>query len=592
MKRYIPIILFILLSVSLKSQTLSVESFRLLETDLTANTQGTMMRDQNGDVAALIKIVTSETGYAFDGGMMGIVKTIQKTGEIWVYVPHGIQKITITHQQLGVLRDYYFPISIEKARTYELKLTFGIVRTIVEQAVTSQYVVFKVEPKNAIVYVDEDLKTLDEEGMVSLRLPIGNHSYRIMAPSYISESGAINVKNEKITKEVSLVSAKANLTIKTASDASIWINEKEVSSGSWSGDLDAGVYLIEARKPSHRSVTQEVILSQQEKRNIILASPEPVYGSIELSGTPLECDFYIDDLKIGKTPDYLNKTLIGNHSIKLEKDGYISKTYDIVLKENEVSTINYTLEKQLYHLGTLQIESYPSDAMVWIDGKMVGNSPITIKDLQSGSHNVMIRKSNYHQFKKSVMITDNNTTIINPVLKSSMKHTYNPNNYNEGEALSFSVGYDIGIMNGFVLGLGCYGGGLIFDTWYQFPGLPKSANSNIKPDMINMMFGGDLGVCVNSGSLFQIAPKCGISYLMVSSPEYDYYTYETVDDGTWFFNVGCRIQASLGYGVGLFIAPEYRFCLDTNETLGLYGCNNDDIKGFYLKMGIELYFRY
>ena len=37
---------------------ISVISFKLLDTDLTANTRGTQKLDQNGEKAALIKIVT------------------------------------------------------------------------------------------------------------------------------------------------------------------------------------------------------------------------------------------------------------------------------------------------------------------------------------------------------------------------------------------------------------------------------------------------------------------------------------------------------------------------------------------------------
>ena len=59
----------------------------MLDTDLTANTAGTMETDQNGETAALIKVVTTQTGFTFDGGALGIVKTVQKPSEIWVYVP-------------------------------------------------------------------------------------------------------------------------------------------------------------------------------------------------------------------------------------------------------------------------------------------------------------------------------------------------------------------------------------------------------------------------------------------------------------------------------------------------------------------------
>ena len=95
MTRRILITLFISLasSVCLLSQTLSVASFKPLTNDLTANIAGSQEKDQNGDIAALIKVVTSQTGFSFEGGMAGIVKTRQEVGEIWVYVPHGIKKL-------------------------------------------------------------------------------------------------------------------------------------------------------------------------------------------------------------------------------------------------------------------------------------------------------------------------------------------------------------------------------------------------------------------------------------------------------------------------------------------------------------------
>lgn len=103
-------------------QELSVESFRPLINDLTANTFGTIEYDQNGKPAALIKVVLTETGFVFDAGMLGIVKTIEQPGEIWVYVPAGLKHITIAHPDFGILRDYELPVSIERARTYEMRL--------------------------------------------------------------------------------------------------------------------------------------------------------------------------------------------------------------------------------------------------------------------------------------------------------------------------------------------------------------------------------------------------------------------------------------------------------------------------------------
>ena len=104
------------------AQEISVISFNLLENDLTAITRGTSETDQNGETAALIKIETPESGFSFNGGMSGIIKTKQTPGEIWLYVPRNIQKISITHPDLGLLKDYFFPIPIEGAKTYRMVL--------------------------------------------------------------------------------------------------------------------------------------------------------------------------------------------------------------------------------------------------------------------------------------------------------------------------------------------------------------------------------------------------------------------------------------------------------------------------------------
>ncbi len=122
-----------LLPVSLFSQSLSVSKFRLLDTDLTAISNSTQEIDQNGEVAALIKVVTSENGFTFDTGAIGIVSVRQGVGEIWVYVPKRAQKISIFHQEFGVIRNYYFPMPIEGGRTYELVLNVVKEKKVTEE---------------------------------------------------------------------------------------------------------------------------------------------------------------------------------------------------------------------------------------------------------------------------------------------------------------------------------------------------------------------------------------------------------------------------------------------------------------------------
>lgn len=109
-------------AVSAKStdDEFKIEAFRALETDLDARLYA--KTDENGRKAALIKVVTNEKGFSFDVGVMGIVDCQQEIGEIWLYVPEGIRRITIKHPSFGIIRDYEFNVPIRSACVYEIIL--------------------------------------------------------------------------------------------------------------------------------------------------------------------------------------------------------------------------------------------------------------------------------------------------------------------------------------------------------------------------------------------------------------------------------------------------------------------------------------
>lgn len=125
MKRFFAIFILLVCAASALAQTDSsgfyVQSFKKLDWDLDARSNFPML-DQNNRKAALIKVVIPATGFDFDVGVMGVVGVKQEVGEIWVYVPEGVRKITIRHRNYGIIRDYEFSCPIESASVYELTL--------------------------------------------------------------------------------------------------------------------------------------------------------------------------------------------------------------------------------------------------------------------------------------------------------------------------------------------------------------------------------------------------------------------------------------------------------------------------------------
>jgi hypothetical protein len=123
MKRLIAIFSIIALAaVAAVAQTMSVAGFEERSMDMDARVTHPVT-DPNGQTCALIKVETTQTGFGFDTGVIQVVKTEQKNGEVWVYVQPRVKKISIMHQDYEPVRDYYFPTgALKEATVYLLKL--------------------------------------------------------------------------------------------------------------------------------------------------------------------------------------------------------------------------------------------------------------------------------------------------------------------------------------------------------------------------------------------------------------------------------------------------------------------------------------
>lgn len=350
MRKVLFLVFFVFQTLPFKGQ-IAVESFRLLETDLTAITSGTQEIDQNGEVAALIKVVTTQRGFTFDGGMLGIVKTVLKPAEYWVYVPRKLQKITIAHPDLGILRDYYFQIPIEKGRTYELRLLTGETNINGRKTRTTQYLTLKVSPANAIVYVDDELQTLNSEGTMFKLMSIGSHSYRIEAAGYQAETGTVELGREKVELKIALKSSKSTLTIFCDdAEAEIVLNEEVKGKKSWKGTVIPGLYVVEARRFGYYTSFEEIEIGHLEDKIVTIEAPVPICGCLRVESDPIDAAVYVDEKYIDDTPCFIDETAglrVGEHNVIVKKEGFLPFSATVMLKaDEEVVLSNIRLEQE------------------------------------------------------------------------------------------------------------------------------------------------------------------------------------------------------------------------------------------------------
>ena len=444
-------VLLLLIPGLLEAQQLSVKSFQKLENDLSARgSEGRM--DQNGDKCAIIKVVTNEKGFVFEPDALGLVGSVEKISEIWLYVPYGAKRLTIKHAQLGMLRDYAYPERIEKACVYELVLTAGRVKTIVEEEIGEQWLVLSVEPKEAMVYID-DVYESGESGRVQKLLSLGRHTYRVDYALYHAEAGQVELSSDRRTElsvrlrpaygfvEVSsepesgarvlidgeevgvtpyksdrlksgehrievlkamyapssrqvevtdgavvpvLLKMSANygtLTLTTDASSEIWVNNEKKGEGEWKGRLNAGMYVVEARRVSHRTLRQSLEVKAGEELTVSLGSPVPVCGTLNISSSPGDAEILLDGKSYGTTPQILKDILIGGHTLELRKKGCASVSRSLTVEEGKVLPVHLDLPSG----RRVSIHTDRSGDVLFVDDHRIGLSPQTL-ELSYGAH--------------------------------------------------------------------------------------------------------------------------------------------------------------------------------------------------------------
>lgn len=421
MKNTLVILLCFCCSIVLRAQNnIGITSFKLLPNDLAANTNGTEVLDQNGEKTALIKVVTTQTGFTFEGGAMGITKVKQENGEIWVYIPKRSKKITIKHPRLGVYRDYAFPCAIEAARTYEMKLATGNVKTTVEELVTNQFIVFQVEPKDAIVMLDNELLEVTN-GLAQKYVPFGSYDYSVEAGDYHQEVGKVTVDdpdNKKIVK-VNLKPAFGWIDIQAEGDmvgAKVYMDNKLIGTAPMrTNNISSGQHRIKILKAMYKP-WEEMVTVNDNNTTIISPSLSADFCKVTFS-VENNAEIWINGEKKGvgswsgrlASGDYKLVTKLIHH-----RDASLTKGFSA---EDGQQTVVLPVPTPI--LGNIMVTTTPALADITIDGKPYGQTPNAIRNILEGEHTIEIRKFGYLAYSTTINVKEGQTVEVGGKLRNS-----------------------------------------------------------------------------------------------------------------------------------------------------------------------------
>ena len=197
------------------AQKLTVESFKLASSDLTAQTQP--RKDLNNRNCAVVKVQFVGELTNIEGNV--IMPLVKRNNETWVYMPQNTRQMkVITKNYLPLMVTFadYDIERLESNRTYVLTL----LSNNLQQAQQSQTLTIKYMPTNATVLVDNKM-VKGANGVARTTLPVGQHSYIVACDGYDSEEGTVKLKastpsNLQITLSKEAVAIQQNIVSQPA----------------------------------------------------------------------------------------------------------------------------------------------------------------------------------------------------------------------------------------------------------------------------------------------------------------------------------------------------------------------------------------
>jgi tetratricopeptide (TPR) repeat protein len=139
-----------------------------------------------------------------------------------------------------------------------------------------------------------------------------------------------------------------------------------------------------------------------------LADMQKLIGTIVIDGAPDGASVFLDDRPVGKTP--LEELLAdpGQHSIRVEREGYKPLRAEV----NVASGAGVSVRAQLRAVAAwIKIDCAAKDAVVHLDGKVVGGCPYE-GEVEPGEHAVKVQEPGKAPFEQQVAVAAGGTTAV------------------------------------------------------------------------------------------------------------------------------------------------------------------------------------
>ena len=220
---------------------------------------------------------------------------------------------------------------------------------------------------------------------------------------YMGDIGGLLTQGMRnVAVQLSTGKALKSLTLPGQGEGTFYITSEPSGASIWIDDIKmdgttpllvenqfAVEHKIYVQKENYSAeTTAQLEADDMKKVNLILKLG---LGSLKVITTPFEASVYLDGDFKGNSPIIVKDIVAGEHSLRVNKAEYSTVIKNIKIKSNKMEEVQITLSE----LSTLYVTSNPSEALVLIDGKSAGKTPLT-KKMSAGKYKVTVYQKDYY----------------------------------------------------------------------------------------------------------------------------------------------------------------------------------------------------
>ncbi|HVZ72301.1 MAG TPA: PEGA domain-containing protein [Polyangia bacterium] len=249
----------------------------------------------------------------------------------------------------------------------------------------------------------------------SFDLAAGRHQVEINKAGFKPWSDWFDLgEGEHRTRDVSLTKAEAPggaLLVTSDGGGDVYVDgvRKDVAPTMIEG-VAAGDHIVEVKKDGATPWRQTVtVVSGQQTKVAATFGASSTGGALRVIASEPDTEVFVDGEDKGRAPASVTGLATGEHVVEGRRAKFktVQQTVRVAAGESAVVQLKMEVAPPDRPHASLKVQSAVPNAEVFVDGSSLGRAPVDRSDLDPGKHYVVVHKDGYTDFKREVVLLEN-----------------------------------------------------------------------------------------------------------------------------------------------------------------------------------------